>query len=626
MNNTTIYSNEFGHKTIFAHSEHSIWLTRLWDIECGLNGTNSDPVITRGICVLETDSNRYEGEAFSVVEFQSDDHSLQLSWKVGNSGLLWKSHWQLHSKAGIWNRRDRLENRSHSTIIIRRCLARIPFAADQYDLYTQASNWARENQGYWNEFFGSRLTLCSRSGRTTQIANPYLFLHETNVDHGIAFHILPRGNWTIHVDRTSTTRDERFPFNVVKLGLSDNSLYMQLPAGGALNLPEILIQDVPSRHPETGSASLHLYLFEKYIPNQKIAPVVYNTWFDRFEDLNIDHLHAQLVAAKEIGCEVFTVDAGWYGVGKGNWHSLVGDWREKPNGAFFGQMASFADRVRSVGLGFGLWVEPERNHAEASIVKAHPDWFLPGFGGFFYPDLSQPAAYNYILAELSRLIETYQLAWMKVDFNFELGDTADEFSMYFERWYQLLDELRQKYPNTFFEGCASGGMRLDLNTLTHFDGHFLSDAVNPVDVLRISQAAMLRLPPGQIAKWAVLRADHDEILTPGGASWNNAILADVDFVCRAALPGMFGLSGDLTGLSAEAIARVRQHIDFYKQWREFIRGHPPIYSVPFAASMIAQVGLLSSYKIHLNQKLRWCLFIVYWMGSPITLSASGIWI
>ncbi len=276
------------------------------------------------------------------------------------------------------------------------------------------------------------------TGRTTQIANPYLFLHETNVDHGIAFHILPR---------------------------------------------------------ETGSASLHLYLLEKYIPNQKIAPVVYNTWFDRFEDLNIDHLHAQLVAAKEIGCEVFTVDAGWYGVGKGNWHSLVGDWREKPNGAFFGQMASFADRVRSVGLGFGLWVEPERNHAEASIVKAHPDWFLPGLGGFFYSDLSQPAAYNYILAELSRLIETYQLAWMKVDFNFELGDTADEFSMYFERWYQLLDELRQKYPNTFFEGCASGGMRLDLNTLTHFDGHFLSDAVNPVDVLRISQAASCACRP-----------------------------------------------------------------------------------------------------------------------------------
>ncbi len=55
---------------------------------------------------------------------------------------------------------------------------------------------------------------------------------------------------------------------------------------------------------------------------------------------------------------------------------------------------------------------------------------------------------------------------------------------------------------------------------------------------------------------------------------------------------MFGLSGDLTGLSAEAIARVRQHIDFYKQWREFIRGASayllsPICSIDDRASWIA---------------------------------------
>jgi hypothetical protein len=40
-------------------------------------------------------------------------------------------------------------------------------------------------------------------------------------------------------------------------------------------------------------------------------------------------------------------------------------------------------------------------------------------------------------------------------------------------------------------------MRGDLATLTHVDGHFLSDSVNPADVLRISQGAFLRLPPGR---------------------------------------------------------------------------------------------------------------------------------
>jgi hypothetical protein len=62
------------------------------------------------------------------------------------------------------------------------------------------------------------------------------------------------------------------------------------------------------------------------------------------------------------------------------------------------------------------------------------------------------------------------------------------------------------------------------------------------------------------------------IVTPGGANWDEAILADVDFVCRAALPGMFGFSGDLAGLPAEVKSRLRHHAGFYKQWRVFLAG------------------------------------------------------
>jgi len=46
----------------------------------------------------------------------------------------------------------------------------------------------------------------------------------------------------------------------------------------------------------------------------------------------------------------------------------------------------------------------------------------------------------------------------------------------------------------------------------------------------------------------------------------------VDFICRAALPGMFGLSGDLLELSEETLARLQVHIAFSKEWREFIQG------------------------------------------------------
>lgn len=573
MANPFTFTDNFQHTTSFGRSESAVWLTRLWNMACGLNGTDIGPAITRGLCTLATRDHQYEGEDFQLVKSIMEIDNIDLRWTIGNTGLLWQSHWQFLPEMGVCSRRDKLENTTSSPIEIRRCLARIPFTPGKYDIYTQSSNWARENQGHWIEFFGGRLSLRSHSGRTTQIANPYLFICETKADHGVAFHILPRGNWSMHVDRTSTTRDELAPFTVIELGLSDHALRLSLAPGETLELPEILIQDVPSAQPEAGAPNLHSYLNTNCFTSQKTAPLVYNTWFDTFDTLNVERLRQQLNVARSIGCEIFTIDAGWYGRGEGDWHGQVGDWREKVDGAFHNNMAAFAEEVRAAGLGFGLWVEPERNSLSAPIVQAHPEWYLPGLGGFLYPDLCQPAAYEYILGELSRLVETYQLQWMKVDFNFELGSSDDEHYGYFQHWYRLMDELRMKYPDTFFEGCASGGMRLDLSTLSHFDGHFLSDTVNPVDVLRITQGAMLRLPPGRISKWAVLRGAGEHVLTPGGGgSWEQGVLADVDFICRAAMPGMFGLSGDLISLSEANLSHLRHHIGFYKEWRTFMLG------------------------------------------------------
>jgi alpha-galactosidase len=185
---------------------------------------------------------------------------------------------------------------------------------------------------------------------------------------------------------------------------------------------------------------------------------------------------------------------------------------------------------------------------------------------------------------MSRLIREYKLAWMKVDFNFELGQDAAALSGYYERWYALLDELRAAHPGLFLEGCASGGMRFDLNTLKHFDGHFLSDTVNPYDVLRIAQGALLRLPPGRLGKWTVLRSigqslaryglpiekAPETVVVPGGAGWDDAFATTVDFAARAALWGQFGISGDIAGLGEESCKRLRHHIAFFKQWRSFI--------------------------------------------------------
>ena len=518
-------------------------------------------------------------------DFQTD--GAMLRWQTVDGAIHIDSRWQLDADTGVWSRSDTLENVGQEMVILNRCLARFVFAPDHYEVYNQGSRWCNENQGRWQRLSHGTLVLRSEGGRTTQGGTPYVALRPVGASRGVAFHVLPRGNWTIRVRTRTASGGEALPFTVVELGLADESLRLEIPPGGTLSLPEILIQGLPEGQVHLAAPRLHEYVVAHKLGSaKKTTPLVYNTWFDTFEELDVQRLSRQLQAARELGCEVFTIDAGWYGAGSGNWSAQTGDWREKRGAAFRGRMAEFAEQVRTAGLGFGLWMEPERIGPAAPILGEHPEWFIPATGASHRPDLENAAAYDYLLGEMSRLVETYDLAWMKVDYNLDFGHDASgaEFANYYAAWYRLLGELRERYPKTFFEGCAGGGMRLDLNTLSHFDGHFLSDTVNPVDALRIYQGALLRLPPGRLGKWVVLRgigrtipdygvplaATPPKVATPMGATWERSITTNIDFATRVCLPGMLSLSGDIASLPERDLRRLRSHLDWYKRWRAFI--------------------------------------------------------
>ena len=61
------------------------------------------------------------------------------------------------------------------------------------------------------------------------------------------------------------------------------------------------------------------------------------------------------------------------------------------------------------------------------------------------------------------------------------------------------------------------------------------------------------------------------VAAPGGALWEPSETVDLDFAAAVALPGMFGLSGDLAGLPDEALERLAEHVAFFKRWRTVIR-------------------------------------------------------
>ena len=571
--------------TTFGHADGKVWLKQLFGVTCGFCGRDEGPLRTRCPVSLRSDSGVVDASSLILTKSSLDNNSAHFVWRTKFEELIFESFWEQCEETGIWSRKDRLVNAATQVVSILRCLARFTFTPGEYEAYSQASRWCNENQGLWQRLSHGSMVLACEGGRTSQGATPYVCLREIGTSRAVAFHILPLGNWKIRL--TCHTWMNSLPFVVVELGLSDENLHLTLQPGESFDLPEILMQPLPAGRPELATGNLHGYLLNRCFAKAKdTVPVVYNTWFDDFEHLDVPRLHRQLAAAKEIGCEVFVVDAGWYGAGSGSWHEQTGDWREKPDAAFKGNLAGFADEVRAAGLGFGLWMEPERICPAVPVLREHPEWFLRGPWENFYPNLQYPQAYAHVLSEMSRLIETYALVWMKIDFNFEIGpDPASrELAGYYEAWYRLIEELRSKYPQVFFEGCSSGGMRLEASSHSHFDGDFLSDTTEPIDILRIFQGAMLRLPPGRIIKWIALRSVGKSIasygvpielaptalVAPGGATWDGAVSTDVDFAARVCTFGVPGLSGDIASLPAEARGRLGHHVRFFKTWRTFI--------------------------------------------------------
>lgn len=572
--------------SILAETDKNVYLKQLYGMSCGFCGNDEGPVRARGLVLLKTDIGRFEAEGLILKECSFSKDNAKIIWQAANNTILIESNWTFCGITGIISRKDRLINIGTKNITVFGFYSRFPFCPANYEIYSQGSHWCNENQGIWQDLHHGSFVLGCEGGRTSLGSTPYLCLRETGQNQGIAFHAIPFGNWSIRVS-SHNSGGSSLPFAVVEIGMSEEDLKLDLAANGSFELPEILMHSSPEGCEHLGISRLHQYLLENNLNSAvKIAPLVFNTWFDDFDFLKTDRLRKQLKVAKDIGCEVFTVDAGWFGGETGNWYEQTGDWREKQDAAFHGRMQEFAEEVRSSGLGFGLWMEPERISKTAPVYKEHPEWFIPVYNSNYYPDISKPEVYSYILGAISHLIEKYKLAWIKIDFNSELGVDASgtELYTYYNAWYRIMRELKGKYPDLFIENCASGGLRMNISDLVTSDGFFISDTVYPQDVLRIYQGTLLRLPPGKLIKWAVLRSINnlvptygtplentvESIIAPTGATWESFVKVDIDFAIRVALPGMFGLGGDLAEMPQWALDRLKYHIAFYKKWREFM--------------------------------------------------------
>ena len=240
-------------------------------------------------------------------------------------------------------------------------------------------------------------------------------------------------------------------------------------------------------------------------------PVVLNTW----EAVYFDHRLAPLVeladAAAAVGVERFVLDDGWFR-GRIDDHRALGDWyvdaERWPDG-----LGPLIDAVRSRGMEFGLWVEPEMVNPDSDLARAHPEWIsratvaAPGTGGRLPAewrhqqvlDLTDPDAWQYVYDRLDALLDEYDIAYLKWDQNRDLTEAghAGRPSVHAQTLavYRLIDALKAAHPTVEIESCASGGARVDLGILARTDRVWASDCNDARERQTIQRWTQAVLPP-----------------------------------------------------------------------------------------------------------------------------------
>jgi alpha-galactosidase len=323
------------------------------------------------------------------------------------------------------------------------------------------------------------------------------------------------------------------------------------------------------------SAALRSYVLPGIRDGRPIRPLVtYNSWYAHGTAIDEASMRGEMLRAAALGIELFVIDAGWYAgagaAGLWDFDSGLGSW-EPDSARFPNGLRPLTDYAHSLGMKFGIWVEPERVNLSLVGAPGVEESWLATSGGHYGADhaaqicFASAAARRWVLAHLAGLIDSVQPDYLKWDNNMWIncdrpghrhGATDGNFA-HVKGLYTVLSALRTRYPALLIENVSGGGNRLDLGMLQFSDVAWMSDRTEPsVHVRHNLQGLSAVFPPAYLLSFVI---DRDE------EPLHRA--ADMSLYFRSRMQGALGLSFKNEGFSDAELTTMANEIGIYKTMR-----------------------------------------------------------
>jgi alpha-galactosidase len=453
-----------------------------------------------------------------------------------------------------------------------------------------------------NHISGSSIQIGSVGTFSTSRLMPVIIIEDLETSQSYFCQIETSGSWNIEIGYkgnyanaslyllASAADENSSGFKVV---LDKNGTFTSEPAavgcvkGGFFEAVKELTKYRRSLIPET---------------TPKELPVVFNDYMNcLWGNPSRERLLPLIEKASSIGAEVFCIDAGWYYDGFESWEGNFGDWM--PGNIKFGEegLQGILDYIKSKNMTPGLWLELEVCSEDANLYKMPDEYFLMRDGFRVegevrtFLNYTNPKVRVYMHEVIDRLVGM-GVGYFKNDYNLSTGLGADNIGCSAAHgilensraFLSFIDEILQKHTGLIIEACASGGMRSDYSTLSHFHLSSSSDQIRYERYPSIICGSLCNVVPEQLGIWCYpnpspidVEADKVEELLFSREYIES--FSDGEQTVYNIINGMCGnlyLSGRIDCMDDFNTDILMHGVALYKKEREFIRNAYPFQPLP----------------------------------------------